>query len=79
MQSMGQTDQLKPGVAIIENVLPGDKFLVTSDGLTGVVSDAALLEMLTHPTPKAATLLAEKCVADSIDNYAFALIEAVAA
>lgn len=73
---------LEPGVEVeVANLelVPGDRVLICSDGLTGMLSDEAITGLLTaHPGPIAAAdaLLGAANDAGGIDNISVVLVEA---
>jgi len=64
---------------IHDSVSPGDIFLLCSDGLTGMVDDQKILEILSYagpPSLKATMLIDEALYAGGKDNVTVILIEA---
>ncbi len=68
-----------PDEVRVVDVRPGDKFLLASDGLTGVVRDATLAEMIGRqddPRESAHALVQHALISDSRDNVTCVVIHA---
>ena len=75
-QSIGQKDEIQPDMGII-TLEPGDYILLNSDGLTNMISDSEISDIVTSDISledKAATLIRFANNAGGLDNITVALV-----
>jgi protein phosphatase len=66
----------RASVSIIEDIRPGDQFLICSDGVTEVMDDKEICEVVRGHSPDAAIrAIRERCAPDSRDNYSAVVVE----
>jgi protein phosphatase len=75
-QALGQGTDVRPALRI-EEVLPGDRFLLCSDGLTDVLDDEAIAWTLTRNDDVAEALVDAAFDHDSSDNITAVVVTAL--